>query len=107
MSRLKVFVSGGAVALTLALPLAGAAAAQEDDTSRVAITEDVDALYVGGVSETRSVTPADVRGEAITAPPVRAQELPVTGGDILGLVMLGGAAIGTGAVLVRRSRRTS
>jgi hypothetical protein len=30
--------------------------------------------------------------------------LPLTGGDIAGMVVLGGAAIGTGTVLVRRSR---
>ena len=106
MRRMKVLASGGAVALALALPLGGVAAAQ-DDTSKVAVTEDVDALYVGGLSESRTVTPAEVRGETITAPPVRSQQLPVTGGDILGLVMLGGAAIGTGAVFVRRSRRVS
>ena len=108
MSRLKVLVSGGALALVLTVPFAGVASAQEDDSSRVAVTEDIDALYVGGVSETRSVTPAEVRGVAVTPPQaIRAQELPVTGGDILGLVLLGGAAIGTGALLVRRGHRTS
>ena len=100
MRRMKVLASGGALAIALAMPLAGSAAAQDDSNS-------VDTLYVGGVSESKTVTPAEVRGETITAPPVRAQQLPVTGGDVLGLVMLGGAAIGTGAVLVRRSRRVS
>lgn len=31
--------------------------------------------------------------------------LPVTGGDVAGLVAMGVAAIGTGTVMVRRSRR--
>jgi len=101
MRRMKVLASGGALAIALAMPLAGSAAAQDDSNNSV------DTLYVGGVSESKTVTPAEVRGETITAPPVRAQQLPVTGGDVLGLVMLGGAAIGTGAVLVRRSRRVS
>ena len=56
---------------------------------------------------------AAVQGLSVTQPQVRAidvtngQELPVTGGDIVGLVMLGGAAIGTGAILVRRGRRAN
>lgn len=33
--------------------------------------------------------------------------LPVTGGDVLGLAAIGAAAVGTGAVMVRRSRRTA
>ena len=35
----------------------------------------------------------------------RSDELPVTGGDILGLSVIGLGALGTGAFLVRRSRR--
>ena len=31
--------------------------------------------------------------------------LPITGGDVLGLTLIGAAAVATGAVLVRRSRR--
>jgi LPXTG-motif cell wall-anchored protein len=106
MTRMKVLAGAGALAVALAVPLGGVAAAQ-DDTVTVAVTEDIDVSYVGGLSETRTVTPAEVRGETVTAPPVRAQQLPVTGGDVLGLVMIGGAAIGTGAILVRRSRRTA
>ena len=33
--------------------------------------------------------------------------LPVTGGDILGLAAIGAAAVGTGSVIVRRSRKQS
>lgn len=35
------------------------------------------------------------------------ESLPVTGGDIAGLLFLGTAAVGTGMVLVRRSRARS
>jgi LPXTG-motif cell wall-anchored protein len=33
--------------------------------------------------------------------------LPITGGDILGLVLMGAAALAAGVVLVRRSRHTT
>lgn len=40
---------------------------------------------------------------------IAAQEetLPVTGGDIIGLTLLGGGLVAGGVVLVRRSRRTA
>lgn len=45
---------------------------------------------------------------AATAPTdVAGGSLPVTGGDIVGLTVIGAAAVGTGVVLVRRSRRTA
>jgi hypothetical protein len=37
----------------------------------------------------------------------RGAGLPVTGGDIAGMTIVGLAAVGTGTVLVRRSRRTT
>ena len=106
MTRIKALACGAGVALALVVPVGSAAAAEEDVPASAAISEDVDALYVDGLSESKTVTPAQVRGVSITAPESRAQELPVTGGDILGLVMIGGAAIATGAVLVRRNRVT-
>ncbi|HEV7887333.1 MAG TPA: LPXTG cell wall anchor domain-containing protein [Acidimicrobiales bacterium] len=39
--------------------------------------------------------------------PVRSAGLPVTGGDIAGMTIVGLAAIGTGTVLVRRSRKST
>lgn len=104
MTRTKVFAAAGVLALSLALPLGPAAAAEDDATT--AVLEATDELYVGGVTETRTVTPAEARGQTISAtPPVQAQQqLPVTGGDVLGLVLLGAGAIGAGAVMVRRSR---
>jgi LPXTG-motif cell wall-anchored protein len=44
---------------------------------------------------------------AATAPDAAGGSLPVTGGDIVGLTVIGAAALGTGVVLVRRSRRTA
>lgn len=46
------------------------------------------------------------RGATGAAAPT-GQALPVTGGDIAGLVVLGFGAIGTGGVLLRRSRARS
>lgn len=46
------------------------------------------------------------RGTTGAAAPT-GQALPVTGGDIAGLVVLGFGAIGTGGVLLRRSRARS
>lgn len=62
-----------------------------------------DGTTVGGVDQNRSTTAPQVRGIEVT----RAQELPVTGGDIIGLVMVGLAGIGAGVALTRtaRSRR--
>lgn len=45
---------------------------------------------------------------AATAPTDAAGgSLPVTGGDVVGLTIIGAAAVGTGVVLVRRTRRTA
>src|SRR4051812_4137703 len=59
-----------------------------------------------------------VQGEVVTQPPVveaetvvapdevaRGATLPITGGDVAGLTAGGLAMLGTGAVLVRRTRR--
>jgi LPXTG-motif cell wall-anchored protein len=47
-----------------------------------------------------TVAPSAVVAET-TAP---AGSLPLTGGDIAGLVIIGGVALGAGAVMVRRTR---
>lgn len=53
-------------------------------------------------------------GETVGAPAAAAAEtapvsgsLPITGGDVVGLSVIGAAAIGLGSVLVRRSRRAA
>ena len=65
--------------------------------------------------------PATVLGEQLARPiPIQADAsvlgasarvsgstLPVTGGDIAGLTLIGFGALGTGTILVRRSRRVA
>jgi hypothetical protein len=54
---------------------------------------------------------AQERGSPAADPAVSAgsgsRGLALTGGDVAGLVVIGAAAVGTGAVLVRTSRRRS
>lgn len=77
---------------------AGVAAAQGNDYP-IPVPED------GGVLPEVLTPPAEVTPLAQT-PPVRANTggLPVTGGDLIGLTVLGLGAIGTGVVLVRSRR---
>ena len=90
----KSVAAGGAV-LALSLPVAAAAQTAP--------------AYPGGnppqvMSENLSrEVPTRVLGESITRPS-GGDTLPVTGGDIAGLVAVGAGAIVTGTVLVRRSR---
>lgn len=90
----KLVAAGGAV-LALSLPVAAGA-------------QTVPA-YPGGnppqvMSENLSrEVPTRVLGESITRSS-GGDTLPVTGGDIAGMVALGAGAIATGTVLVRRSR---
>ncbi|MDQ1445415.1 MAG: hypothetical protein QOI20_1879 [Acidimicrobiaceae bacterium] len=48
------------------------------------------------------------RGDAppAVAPATQGRGLPITGSDVAGLTAIGLAAVGTGTVLVRRSRRS-
>lgn len=61
---------------------------------------------VSGIDEGRPTEVAGVEVER-AAPAVAGQgeTLPVTGGDVVGLTVIGVAAIGAGTVLVRRARR--
>jgi hypothetical protein len=60
--------------------------------------------YVG--NDTPQVKGEDlVRGSGDVAGNTESRGLPITGGDVAGLTALGLASVGTGTVLVRRSRR--
>jgi LPXTG-motif cell wall-anchored protein len=51
-----------------------------------------------------------VRADAVTSQPAAAASggtLPVTGGDAVGLAVIGAGAVAVGALLVRRSRRSA
>ena len=86
------FVAAGSAVVALSLP--AAAGAQTAPS------------YPGGQppavlgEQLAREVPTKVLGESVS----RGAPLPVTGGDIAGLVALGLGAIGTGTVLVRRSR---
>jgi LPXTG-motif cell wall-anchored protein len=65
----------------------------------------------GGVASGEQPRGEEAGVELVTGGPAAQQatapsgSLPVTGGDVAGLLLLGGGAIAGGAVLVRRSRR--
>lgn len=77
-------------------------AAYPPDPSCLAVIE--------GCGETTTTTiPTDVLGEDVTrvkTVAVDSSGLPVTGGDVLGLLALGGAAAIGGGAMVRISRRS-
>jgi hypothetical protein len=91
------------ITMTLAFP-AGVVAAS--------VASAVDCAYpatcesTGNITDTpgQTVAPTTDPGDTVAAK-VKAATLPVTGGDILGLSMIGGAAFAVGAVLTRRTRR--
>lgn len=86
-----MFLAASAVGLAV---LSGPALAQTAD----------DGAYVGGETVVRGgELHRDPQGDGDT----RGRALPVTGGDIAGLVAIGAAAVGTGTVLVRRTRRSA
>lgn len=87
--RLKTFLTGIAVATALAVP----AAASADDY----VNNDQPVVAGEEVSRGPAAAPAADAGGS----------LPITGGDVAGLTVIGLAAVGAGTVLVRRSRRAT
>ena len=59
--------------------------------------------YVGGNTEVKGNN--ETRAQTDVAGADESRGLPITGGDVAGLTAIGLAAVGTGSVLVRRSRR--
>lgn len=95
-------VRGIAAAAVVTVALVGApslAAAQTDpyvsEPPKVGGVDEGRAAEVGGVEVSRQGPAVEARGET----------LPVTGGDIIGLTILGAASIAAGSVVVRRARR--
>jgi hypothetical protein len=58
---------------------------------------------VAGTDFNRTTTEPQTRVEGVTV--TRGQELPVTGGDVMGLALIGAASVGAGVALTRASRR--
>lgn len=98
MARISRIVVGTAAALALSSPVAASAQAVGD--------------YPGGpppqvLGETlgrEAEEPAQVLSESISRASRGSDALPVTGGDVAGLVAIGLGAVTAGTVLVRRSR---
>jgi LPXTG-motif cell wall-anchored protein len=100
-----VSVAGMAVAVDAPCYPAPLAAAQHSDalcatTTTVPDGDQVDAATV-------SATPAAPGTQVAATSATNEATLPMTGGDIAGLTILGGGAFAVGAVLVRRSRRSN
>ena len=90
--NLRTLVAGGILVLGIAGP-ATAAFAEDDPYTKSPPSS------VLGVEIERAAPEA-----APAAAPSSSQTLPVTGSDLVGLTAIGLLAIGTGTVLVRRSR---
>lgn len=98
------FAAAGAFAASLALPLgAGIASAQEicPTASPSDIACSPPPVEVPEVSSFPAEGEVAVKGVSVSA----SSGLPVTGGDVAGMAMLGAVALGTGGVMVRVGRR--
>ena len=126
MSRMRI--AAGAAGVLMALGLAtGVAGAQtgpgtdksgvlDNSTSTTAPTTTIKDDVAGGGQQqgpgggsVGGPGGVNVGGPAAaqTAQPAPGGSLPITGGDVAGLAILGAAAVGAGAVLVRRTRTTA
>ena len=85
----------GLGAMTLASP---AGAITCDDPAYCETPDEVE-----GTDFNRSTREPQTRVQGVTV--TRGQELPVTGGDVLGLVMIGAASVGAGVAMTRAARR--
>jgi hypothetical protein len=90
---------GAAVVTTAVIGIPTAALAQTDDKTYVGTTQEVK-----GVEFERTPEPAKVLGVQESQD---TGALPVTGGDLVGMVLFGAGAVAVGTVLVRRSRTAS
>jgi len=88
--NLRTFVAGGIIAFGLLAPTAALAAENDPYTANPPPV----------VQDLTLDRPTEVKPAVQT----RGETLPVTGGDIMGLTIIGLAAIGAGTFLVRRSR---
>ena len=105
MNRIKAItfsalVAGAGISASL-LGAVPAHAAYPPDPACLAVID-------GCVETTTTTIPTDVLGEDVTrvkTVAVDSNGLPVTGGDVVGLLALGGAAAIGGGAMVRLSRR--
>ena len=100
----KLAIAGAALFAWLAIP--GAAWAQTVGYGGLPPSE----VQGEGLERTPSVLGSEVSSETESASESESESsdtLPVTGGDLLGLTVIGLGAVGAGTVFVRRSRRTT
>ena len=95
--NLRTCIAGGILVLGVAGPATAAFAADDPYTKSPPSS-------VLGVEIERGSTDALPTNASTAAAPSSGQTLPVTGSDLVGLTAIGLLAIGTGTVLVRRSR---
>jgi len=55
--------------------------------------------------DTTGPTPADPETKVLGRVVTRSAPIPITGGDVAGLALVGMGAVGTGTLLLRRGRR--
>lgn len=109
-SRIRVGIAVGVLGLAFATGTAGALEGSScsgcpgDVAPETATQQPTGDVLPANEVQPASAAPASVEAASQSAP---ATALAFTGGDVLGLTVLGGIAIGAGAVLVRRSRATS
>lgn len=113
-------ILGGLFGVTV--PVAAQTYGGTSTTSTSSTTTSIDATTTTSidattttVDATTTTTEGEVGGVVITQPPtdvagvqverVQGQALPVTGGDVVGLTMIGGALVAVGVVVVAGRRR--
>ena len=97
MKAYRALLAGAALGLAVVGPVRVAAADDYPITNPPSVE---------GVALVRAPEPT-VKVLGVSAARTAGTTLPVTGGDIAGLTLMGLGAVGVGAVLVRRSRRTA
>ena len=114
--RIAAGAAGVLMALGLATGVAGAQGAGTDVSGGVSTTVPTTSTTAGDVIPNAELGGSQEAGgggstggpaAAQTAQPAPGGSLPITGGDVAGLAVLGAAAVGAGVVLVRRSRTTT
>ena len=109
MSVYRKLAAIGVLAVGLTLPLGSVASAQQctaDEDYCNPDTPEVDAGAEVLPEEVVAPTGAPAQAEVPVAEEAPSGNLPLTGGDVLGMTVIGAGAIAVGTVLVRRSKRT-
>jgi LPXTG-motif cell wall-anchored protein len=112
VSLYRKLASTGVLAVGLILPLGASAASAQvcaptDDYCTEVDNSDSEVLPGNVEVPTGAPAQAEVPGPAPAAAQAPSGGLPLTGGDVVGMTVIGAGAIAVGTVLVRRSKRAS